>query len=140
MPLPQLSYIYWLIYFKKESNHRPNLIKHLSASIEKWLSNSSSDENVFKEAALLRRYVNKAGYINKWFYHAPSANNQEIKKENRQRNVIWFNLPYCKSVTTRIGKSFLQLTDAHSPKKHTFIKIFNRNKVKVSYSSNMQNI
>ena len=52
MPLPQLSYTYWLIYFKKESNHRPNLIKHLSASIEKRLSSSSSDENVFKEAAI----------------------------------------------------------------------------------------
>ena len=52
MPLPQLSYKYWLIYFKKESNHHPNLIKHLSASIEKRYSSSSSDENVFKEAAI----------------------------------------------------------------------------------------
>ena len=30
-------------YINKESNHSPNLNKHLPASIEKWLSNNSSD-------------------------------------------------------------------------------------------------
>ena len=49
------------------------------------------------------------------------------------------NPPYSKSVATRIGQSFLHLLDTHFRKTHIFNKIFNRNKVKVSYSS-MQNI
>ena len=38
----------------------------------------------------------------------------------------------------RIGQSFLHLLDTQFPKNHIFNKIFNRNKVKVSYNS-MQN-
>ena len=127
-------------YVKKESNHPPNIIKHLPASIEKRLSNSSSYETIFKEAAIYHEdTLNKAGYINKLVYLAPSASNQQNKNNIRQGNVIWFNPPCSKSVTTRIGQSFLHLLDTHFPKNHIFNKIFNRNKVKVSYSS-MQNI
>ena len=109
-------------YINNESNHPPSIIKHLSASIEKRLSNSSSNEKIFKEAAIYYEYsLNKAGYINKLVYHTPSASNQG--KKNRQRNVV----------------SFLRLLETNFPKKHIFNKIFNRNKVKVSYSS-MQNI
>ena len=116
-------------YINKESNYPPNLIKHLPASIEKRLSNNSSDEKIFKESAIYYEdTLNKAGYIDKLVYHAPSASNQENK--NRQRNIIWFNPSYSKSVTTRIGQSFLYLINIHFPKNHTF----NRNKVKVSYS------
>ena len=47
--------------------------------------------------------LNKVEYIDKVAYHTPSSSNQENKKKTRQRNVIWFNLPCSKSVTTRIG-------------------------------------
>ena len=39
-------------YFNKESNHSPHLMKHLSASIEKQLSNNCSNESTFKESAI----------------------------------------------------------------------------------------
>ena len=39
-------------HMNKECKHPPNLTKHLSASIEKRLSNNSSDENFFKEAGV----------------------------------------------------------------------------------------
>ena len=127
-------------YVNKESNYPPNIIKHLPVSIQKRLSNNFSDEKIFKEAAIYYEdTLNKAGYINKLVYYAPSASNQENKNKNRQRNVLWFNPPYIKSVTTRIGQSFLHLLDTHFPKNHTLNKIFNRNNVKVSYSC-MQNI
>ena len=126
-------------YINKESNHLPSIIEHLPASIEKRLSNNSSDEKIFKEAAIYYEdTLNKAGYINNLVYHTPSTSNQENKNKSRQRNVIWINPPY-KSVATRIDQSFLHLIDTHFPKTHIFNKIFNRNKVKVSYSS-MQNI
>ena len=105
-------------YINKESNHPLSIIKHLSASTEKRLSNNSSDEKIFKETAIyFEDTLNKAGYINKLVYHTPSASNQENKNKNRQRNVLWFNPPYSKSVTTRIGQSFLHLLDIHFPKK-----------------------
>ena len=127
-------------YINKESNHPPSIIEHLPASIEKRLSNNSSDEKIFKEAAIYYEdTLNKAGCINNLVYHTPSTSNQENKNKSRQRNVIWFNPPYSKSVATKIGQSFLHLTDTHFPKTHIFNKIFNRNKAKVSYSS-MQNI
>ena len=123
-------------YINKESNHPPSIIEHLPASIEKRLSNNSSDEKIFKEAAIFYEdTLNKAGYINNLVYHTPSTRNQENKNKSRQRNVIWFNPPYSKSVATRIGQSFLHLIDTHFPKTHIFNKICNRNKVKVSYSS-----
>ena len=39
-------------YINKESNHPPNLIKHLPVSIEKQLSNNSSNEKIFQELAI----------------------------------------------------------------------------------------
>ena len=120
-------------YINKEFNHPPNLIKHLPASIEKRLSNNSFDEKIFQESAIYYEdTLNKAGYLDKVVFHAPSASNQENKNKNCQRNVLWFNLPCSKSVTTRIGQSFLYLIDIHFPKNHTFNKIFNRNNVKAS--------
>ena len=120
-------------YINKEFNHPPNLIKHLPASIEKRLSNNSFDEKIFQESAIYYEdTLNKAGYLDEVVYHAPSGSNQENKNKNCQRNVLWFNLPCSKSVTTRIGQSFLYLIDIHFPKNHTFNKIFNRNNVKAS--------
>ena len=108
-------------YINKESNHPPSIIEHLPASIEKRLSNNSSNEKIFKEAAIYYEdTLNKAGYINNLVYHTPSTSKSE-------------------SVATRIGQYFLHLIDTHFPKTHIFNKTFNRNKVKVSYSS-MQNI
>ena len=127
-------------YINKEFNHPLSIIEHLPASIEKRLSNNSSDEKIFKEAAIYYEdTLNKAGYINNLVYHILSPSNQENKNKSRQQNFMWFNPPYSKSVSTRIGQSFLHLIDTHFPKTHIFNKIFNRNKVKFSYSS-MQNI
>ena len=119
-------------YISIESNHPSNLINHLPVSIETRLSNNFSNENIFKEAAIYYEdTLNKAGYINKLIYHYPSANNQENKnKKNHQRNVIWFNPSYSKSVATRIDQSFPHLLDAHFPKNHNFSEIFDRNTVK----------
>ena len=56
------------------------------------------------------------------------------RKRNHKRNIIWFNPPYSKSVTTNVGKYFLKLLDKHFPKNHKLQKIFNKNTVKMSYS------
>ena len=94
-------------YINKEFNNPPNIIKHLPASIEKQLTNNSSDEKIFKEVAIYYEdQLNKASYTNKLVYYVPSASNQENKSKNHQRNIIWFKPSHSKSVTTRIGQSF----------------------------------
>ena len=120
-------------YINKEFNHPPNLIKHLPASIEKRLSNNSFDEKIFQESAIYYEdTLNKARHLDEIVYHARSTSNQENKNKSRQRNVLWFNPPCSKSVTTRIGQSSLYLIDIYFPQNHTFNKIFNRNNVKSS--------
>ena len=50
-------------YISKESNHPPNLIKHLPASIEKRFSNNSFNEKIFQESPIYcEDTLNKAGY------------------------------------------------------------------------------
>ena len=104
-------------YINKEFNYPLNLIKHLPGSIEKRLSNNSFDDKIFQESAIYYEdTLNKAGYLDKVVYHAPSASNQESKNKNRQRNVLWFNLLCSESVTIRIGESFLYLIDIYYQK------------------------
>ena len=110
-------------YINKESNH-PTLLVLLSTC--QYLLRSSFQAILpmkkFKEAAIYYEdTLNKAGYMNKLVYHTPSASNQENKNKNCQRDVIWFNPSYSKSIT--IGQSFLHLIDTHFPKNHIFNKL-----------------
>ena len=63
-------------------------------------------------------------------------------KRNRQRNIIWFNPPFSKNVSTNVGQKFLKLIAKHFPENLRLHKIFNKNTVKVSYSCmpNLANI
>ena len=129
-------------YIHTESNHplppQKNIIKYIPASIETRLSNLSSTEIIFKEST--KHYENnlrQSGY-NKKLTDKPTDTNHQ-KHSTHKRKIIWFNPLFSKNVSTKIGKSFLSLLDLHFPKNHIYSSIFNRNKIKVSYSC-MQNI
>ena len=63
------------------------------------------------------------------------------KPKHRNRNIIWFNPPYNKCITSNIGKDFLKLITKHFLKNSLLAKIFNKNiKVSYSYTSNMSQI
>ena len=101
-------------YIHVESSHPPNIIKQIPKTIEKRLSQlSSSEENPVK--------------------YNP-ANTEIYNKPNHKRNIIWFNRPFSRNVSTKIGKYFLNLLVKYFPRNHRLHKIFNRNNVKVSYS------
>ena len=70
------------------------------------------------------------------------TNNKSEKTKTGKRNIIWFNPPFSKPVSTNVAKTFLQLITKHFPRSHKLHKIFNRNTVKVSYScmNNMSKI
>ena len=72
----------------------------------------------------------------------PVTHTAQNSCKNRQRNIIWFNPPYCMNVQTNIGREFLNLVSKHFPKNHRYNKIFNKNNIKVSYSctDNLQTI
>ena len=69
-------------------------------------------------------------------------NNKSKDTKRRQRKIIWFNPPYSKYVSTKVGNQFLKLISKHFPPHHNFYKLNNQNNVKVSYSCmpNMKNI
>ena len=72
-------------------------------------------------------------YKEKLNYGDPTPLNL-ITKRKRQRNILWFNPAYSKTVKTKIGQFFLELIKKHFPKEHKFHKIFNKNTLKLSYS------
>ena len=120
-------------YINVQSNHLPNIIKHLPKTIEQRLPNNSSNETIFNEAAsLYKKGLSEAGYHVKLKYNPNKKTKQ--KKKNRERNIIWFNPRYSKNVVTKAGHYFLKLFDKHFPRHHKLHKIFNRNTVKVSCS------
>ena len=120
-------------YIHKQSNHPPSVIKQLPLSVERRLSKLSSNEKIFNDSILIyQEALIKAGYNHKLTYQK-----YDQKKDNpqqRERQIIWFNPPYSKNVTTKVGKFFLSLIDKHFPPHHKLHKLFNRNNVKISYS------
>ena len=125
-------------YVNKGSNHPRNIIKRISDTINKQLSNISSNEQQFDATAQeYQDALHRAGYEHKLKFEKPVTH-----KRNRNRKIIWFNPPFSKNVSTNIGRKFLNLLDNHFPKDRELHKIFNRNNVKMSYScmDNMTNI
>ena len=74
----------------------------------------------------------KQRYKTKLQYQQPKENNQNKKK--RKRNIIWFKPPYSKSVKTYIERTFIKLISKNFPPNHKFVKIFNKNTIKLSHS------
>lgn len=126
-----------ITYVHKDSNHPPN-IKNLPIAINKRLSDISSDETTFNQAApVYQEALINSGYEHKLEFSPPSTQQQIVR--NRKRNIIWYNPPYSKTVQTNIGKIFFKLIDEEFNSNHNLHKIFNRNTIKLSYSC-MDNI
>ena len=120
------------LYINKQSNHPPTIIKNLPASIARRISDISCDEETFKKAAPIYEDALKTSGFADGISFTEKQTKQ--KKRSRQRNIVWFNPPFSKNVSTNIGGTFLKLLDKHFPRKSKLNKIFNRNTVKISYS------
>ena len=124
-----------ITYIHCQSNHPPAILKQLPVSIESRLRMISSSKEIFEESA--KEYqdaLERSGFDHKLTYEDNTGIARTKKPRNRKRQVIWFNPPYNKSVSTNVGKDFLKLLDKHFPSHNKFSKIFNRRSVKVSYS------
>ena len=102
-------------------------------SIESRLSSLSSNEKIFNESTpICQEALKKSGYDYKLKYQKNTSTINS--KQQRKRNIIWFNPPYSMNVATNVGRFFLNLINKHFPLHHKFSKIFNRNNMKISYS------
>ena len=121
-----------LQYVHRASNHPPITTKNIPAGINRRLSSLSSDKTSFDQAAPpYQKALDENGYHYTLHYEPTTT----AKRRNRQRNnVLWYNPPFSKNVSTNIGHRFLTLVDKHFPKDHKLRKIFNRNTIKISYS------
>ena len=86
----------------------------------------------FKSEAL-----KKSGYYHQLTYQK-SISNKNKDTKRRKRKIIWTE----STESTKVRNQFLKLINKHFPRYHKFYKLFNKNKVKVSYSClpNMKNI
>ena len=111
--------------------------------ISKRVSELSSNEQVFNEARpIYEKALKDSGFNESLTYTGPRVerNNQQRDASNsRKRKIIWYNPPFSKNVKTNIGQKFLGLVDKHFPRGSKLHKKFNRNTIKISYSS-MRNV
>ena len=122
-----------LLYVNISSNHPLQIIKQLPISVSNRLSNNSSNKQVLIcQKVNMKKALRESGYKNVSLIY---TDKKDIKqKRNRSHNIIWFNPPFNKNVSTNVAKRFLNLLDQHFPKSNKLHAIFNRNTVKVSYS------
>ena len=124
-------------YIHKLSNHPPPILRNIPAAISRRITDTSSDELAFQQAApVYNSALLASGYSEpiEFLCDRKEGRPSTPKKKQRARKVIWFNPPYSKNVRTPIGKQFLRLISKHFPAGSTLHKIFNRQSVKVSYS------
>ena len=128
-------------YVHLQSNHPPHVKRDLPRMIGKRLSCLSSNQMIFNnESHLYNHALKSAGYREEVKFEENATKRTEQRR--RRRRVIWFNPPWSQSVETNVAKKFLALVDKHFPKGSDLNQHFNRNTIKVSYSTmpNMTNI
>lgn len=126
-------------YINTKSCHPANVIKQLPNMIENRVSELSSNQTIFRaEKEMYDKALKASGYKHTLTYKQPQQTPNSLPK-NRKRRVIWFNPPFNSAVKSNIAMEFLKLVDKHFPKNSPLHKYYNRNTLKVSYST-MANI
>ena len=121
-------------YVHSKSNHPPTILKNIPESINRRLSEISSDEESFKKAAAQYQHrINDSGYDYELKFKPPLNTHPAKLRRSCARNIIWYNPPYSRNVSTNIGREFFKILDEEFPNDHPLHKIFNRNTVKMSY-------
>ena len=128
-----------------QSKHPLNILRNLPKAVAKRISSISADEGVFNGDAppppqppptptppppLYNDALHASGHAVNIEY---VETEEKQSKHQRKRDIIWFNPPFSKSVSTNVGAAFLRLITKYFPKTSILHTIFNRNSVKVSY-------
>ena len=123
-----------LIYIDVSSNHPPQIKKQLTKIISDRLSRNSSNADIFNNTKLeYEEALKKCGHTTKLMYTPPNHEQNKVRRK-RQRKIIWLNLPFNLDVSTNVAKTFLNLIEKHFPCSSKLHKIFNKTRLKVSYT------
>ena len=121
------------LYVHAQSNHPPINLTAIPKGVNNRLSRRSSNKQVFdEEAPLYQRALEHSGYTYKLEYQKPK---EKTEKKKPRRQVVWFNPPYSRHCTTKIGKLFFEILDSCFPKSGPLGGFFNRWTIKLSYST-----
>ena len=121
-------------YINIKSNHPPNILEHMPVMISQRISTNSSSEKIFNEEIVpYKKALEESGYSSQVHYNHPDA--ETTKKRKRTRKVMYFTPPFCKSVKTNVGRMFRDLVNKHFPSTSKMTKIFNKNNLKISYTT-----
>ena len=143
-----------LLYVNTGSNHPRVVLENIPFGINKRLSSISSNEESFKqEIADFQRAITSAGHDYTLDYnkgkqlkkpsnlHSTYSNGLEGVSEaggfpckGGSRQVIWFNPPFNIYCSTNVGELFRGIVDKNFGKGNQLSRMFNRNKLKISYS------
>ena len=124
------------LYVHKKSNHPPSIIRNLPAAINKRISSLSANEDIFsKTKQTYQEALRQSEYDFQLKFDPPPPipSTPLKKKNNRKREITWFNPPFDCQVKTNIGAKFLRLIDQNFPKDHPLHPLINRNTVKIGY-------
>ena len=112
-----------LLYIHKHSNYPSTITTQIPSMVSRIISDMSCNKEYFDNALKISGF-NETIEI-------PST---PPSRRNRYRKIIWFNPPYSINVKTNISRIFLQLIDKHFLRHHKYLKLFNRNNIKISYN------
>ena len=123
-------------YVHKDSNHWSKTIESIEKGVNVRLNKLSSNQKVFEEEIpSYREALQKSGHSGDSLKWNPEINNNIKKKRVRRRKVHWCNIPYSSNVDQPMGRMVLQAVDKWFPKNHFLHRFYNRNTIKVSYST-----
>ena len=139
LDLPSMSYWPYIKdnniprYVHRKSNHPRSIINNIPKGVNRRLSENSTNETLFKAAIPVYQDAFKNAGYDYAFKYEPPKEAAEKPKKNRQRRKTYFNPPFSKNLRTNVGQQFLKIIDKCFPPGSKLNKIFNRNKVKLSY-------
>ena len=106
-----------LEYVHCDSNHPQHVTKHAVSEISRRLSLLSSNEEIFNNAkGPYEEAIKRAGHKEKLSYQPRVQQGQSRRR--RRRKMLWFNPPFDASMTTKLGKVFLNILDKNFPVGH----------------------
>jgi len=113
-----------LLYVHTSSNHPVNILKQLPISINERLSKNSSNRKVFDYAKPeYERALRNSGYEKPGLSFTRKTSTKLGRQ--RKRNIIWFNPPYSKNVSTKcsivttLRSAIVALKTSHRSSPHT---------------------
>ena len=91
-----------------------------------------SNEKIFNNAKVpYEEAIKRAGHTEKLSYQPPVQQGQSRRR--RRRKILWFNPPFDASMTTKLGKVFLNILDKCFLVGHVLRRVLDRHMVRLSY-------